>query len=263
MSLRILSPGGRLGSFVQSRGRVFAPRNFSGETAPAQVTKQSESSLEGAASGAVASSSSSLENVTRHGAGDGVICLDVGGKHFYTLRSTIASNPVLSDIVTRAEANGELTSHNNAIFVDRDPKHFGTILTYLRNKSEGLTFAKKATFKHKNQHVQLPQEKKLLAELYIEATYFQLDPLKDALCHHSIFTLFASMLGGVGNPFEAVASTAKMMRRAALALVAGGSIHLGSLGDIKLPAPVAKLLIAPGGDEGEANQPPEPASASS
>ena len=75
--------------------------------------------------------------ISRHGVGDGVITLNVGGKNFLTLRSTINQNAVLTEYVTRAEANKELTQE--AVFIDRDPKHFGMILSYLRNKADGLS----------------------------------------------------------------------------------------------------------------------------
>jgi hypothetical protein len=77
-------------------------------------------------------------DVTRHGTGDGIICLNVGGTEFLTLRSTIASNSVLADHVRRAEANLELT-REGAIFIDRDPCQFDIILQHLRNKVEGLS----------------------------------------------------------------------------------------------------------------------------
>mmetsp|Transcript_22202 Transcript_22202/g.46428 ORF Transcript_22202/g.46428 Transcript_22202/m.46428 type:complete len:305 (+) Transcript_22202:47-961(+) len=77
--------------------------------------------------------------IKRHGPGDGVITLNVGGKKFQTLRSTIAQNEVLMDHVVRAESNREIvTGWNKAIFIDRDHQHFGTILAYLRNKADGI-----------------------------------------------------------------------------------------------------------------------------
>lgn len=86
--------------------------------------------------------------IQRHGPSDGVITLDVGGTKFRTLRSTVAHNAVLMDHVARAEANSEMSvaggsasasaSATAAIFVDRDPKHFGMILTYLRNRADGV-----------------------------------------------------------------------------------------------------------------------------
>lgn len=71
-------------------------------------------------------SSSSSENelpvasIPRHGPGDACITLNVGGTEFHTLRSTVFSNRVLADHVTRAETNKEITK-NGAVFIDRDP----------------------------------------------------------------------------------------------------------------------------------------------
>ena len=48
------------------------------------------------------------------------------------------------DHVVRAENNMEetiisgSTTNQHAIFIDRDPKHFDMILTYLRNKADGI-----------------------------------------------------------------------------------------------------------------------------
>lgn len=65
----------------------------------------------------------SLGTIHRHGAGDATITLNVGGKEFHTLRSTVNANAVLSTLVVRAEQNKELTK-GGAVFVDRDPAHF-------------------------------------------------------------------------------------------------------------------------------------------
>mmetsp|Transcript_5914 Transcript_5914/g.10806 ORF Transcript_5914/g.10806 Transcript_5914/m.10806 type:complete len:259 (-) Transcript_5914:52-828(-) len=176
---------------------------------------------------------SSATSIVRRGPDDKVMCLDVGGKHFYTLKSTIAANPVLADIVARAEAYGDLTSNGNAVFVDRDPRHFQVILTYLRNTSEGLSYNDKTGIKtriNKVQRVQLPKDSEALSDLYLEASYFQIEPLKDALCHHSIFTWIASAFSGRQNPFNLVSDAVRTLRRGALALAGvGGTMSLGTL----------------------------------
>ena len=56
--------------------------------------------------------------VPRHGRGDRLIKLNVGGKEFQTLQSTLQASPVLAEYCARAEANGELES-SGAIFIDR------------------------------------------------------------------------------------------------------------------------------------------------
>ncbi|EOD36770.1 hypothetical protein EMIHUDRAFT_47209, partial [Emiliania huxleyi CCMP1516] len=61
-----------------------------------------------------------------------VVNLNVGGKSFITLRSTLAESPTLREYVERAEANLEF-SKDGATFIDRDPTHFPIILAHMRN----------------------------------------------------------------------------------------------------------------------------------
>lgn len=233
MSVRASSIVLRQNTFVPGLSRAnrvykrYAGRRLSSSEGPSAVTPSTASAnLE-------AIGQSSATSVVRHGPDDKVMCLDVGGKHFYTLKSTIAANPVLADIVARAEANGALTSSGNAVFVDRDPKHFQVILTYLRNTSEGLSYNDKTGIKtriSKVQRVQLPKDPEALSDLYLEASYFQIEPLKDALCHHSIFTWIASAFSGRQNPFNLVSDAVRTLRRGALALAGvGGTMSLGTL----------------------------------
>jgi BTB/POZ domain len=81
---------------------------------------------------------SSIITRQRHGVGDAIVCLNVGGQEFYTLRSTIQTSPILESIVASAEANPSALkmTETGAIFVDRDPTHFPTILEYLRLRAE-------------------------------------------------------------------------------------------------------------------------------
>ena len=77
--------------------------------------------------------------IQRHGPGDGVVALNVGRKKVQTLRSTLAQNKVLMEHVLRAKVNaGIMSSGDNTVFINRDPKHFGTILEYLRNTANGV-----------------------------------------------------------------------------------------------------------------------------
>ena len=98
-----------------------------------KATASTSSMLEG-------TDTASLGNVIRHGHGDRVITLNVGGKEYLTLRSTVNANAVLADHVARAEANREITKAG-AVFIDRDPKHFDVILLHLRNRVEQLPTA--------------------------------------------------------------------------------------------------------------------------
>lgn len=170
--------------------------------------------------------------ISRHGEGDRVITLDVGGKEFKTLRSTVACNEVLLQHVLRAEENNEFTSGGNAIFIDRDAKHFGLILQYLRNKADNVSFQQPLSsiglVKSKaTDSLNLPKEGILLREIFVEATHYNLQDFQDILCRQKILTSFMSSMGS-SNPFDAASNAAKQFRRA---LIAGGLGTFFSLGD--------------------------------
>ncbi|KAL3766924.1 hypothetical protein ACHAWO_008645 [Cyclotella atomus] len=156
--------------------------------------------------------------ITRHGAGDGVITLNVGGKNFLTLRSTISQNAVLSEYVARAEANKELAQE--AVFIDRDSKHFGVILSYLRNKADGILNQSLSTrlLKKVNdglsaaETVYLPQDQQSLQELYYESLHYDIQELASYICTKGFFVKYLQMFGAK-NPFQMAASALAVGRR--------------------------------------------------
>lgn len=175
-----------------------------------------------------------VSTVERHGKGDSCVTLNVGGKEFVTLRSTVESNSVLALHVARAEANKEITK-DGAVFIDRDPQHFGFILAYLRNRLEDLDASKLSA---KTPYVSMgsslttlhiPKDNKTIGELYTEATFYNIAPLKANLCSHSYL---ASLVGIVNknasNPFV---SAAKWMGRLRTALFAAGGTMMVTLQD--------------------------------
>lgn len=174
-----------------------------------------------------------LGDIVRHGKGDGVVTLDVGGKLFKTLRSTLQINPVLRDRVVKAEANNELT--NGAIFIDRDPAQFGLILSHLRNVADSITMitGRKKAAVHRlfssggenEVNIQIPTDQAKMRELFVEARYFKIKELEKVLCSRDFFTWVASMVGGKGsaNPFHVATQSLQMVRRA---LVATGGVGL-------------------------------------
>jgi hypothetical protein len=186
--------------------------------------------------------------IERHGPGDAVIILNVGGQQFQTLRSTIASNQVLNEYICRAEANRELTE-GKAVFIDRDPTHFAFILTFLRNRIEGVSYNSK--WGKGAKYVQLPQDGDVIKHLYVEASHYRIAELQHQLCGQSLLVSLMASIGG-GNPFEAATTWIKNLQRTALAFVGGGSIMTGlnlDLDDIpflkkmlKTDVDVAKLL---------------------
>ena len=152
-----------------------------------------------------------MGNVTRHGRGDACITLNVGGKEFYTLRSTIAMNAVLSDHVVRAEQNHEVL-RNGAVFVDRDPEHFPLLLKYLRNRAEYDTlrdYLDKTTLQRTVKFfIDFPADPKILRELYIEAVFYRMDDLHSMLKESNTMVqlakVFSKSTGTAGsiNPFD-------------------------------------------------------------
>jgi hypothetical protein len=167
----------------------------------------------------------------RHGSGDGVLRLNVGGKEFITLRSTVNSNPVLFDRVASAEANTEVL-HNGAVFIDRDPQHFGVILQHLRNRVEMLSYYSQGQSKivpmankaFTEAYIQLPEDDAVLRDLYLEATYFRIPELQAALYEKNWFVKVMSVFSGGKNPFD--------MATRWLAWLRGALITFGSLGTI-------------------------------
>eukprot|EP00521_Asterionellopsis_glacialis_P007091 CAMPEP_0195285214 /NCGR_PEP_ID=MMETSP0707-20130614/3134_1 /TAXON_ID=33640 /ORGANISM="Asterionellopsis glacialis, Strain CCMP134" /LENGTH=285 /DNA_ID=CAMNT_0040344681 /DNA_START=62 /DNA_END=919 /DNA_ORIENTATION=- len=215
---------------------------------PRQYTSRRHiSSLESSSdSSSLANLASELTNgsITRHGVGDGVIILNVGGKEFKTLRSTVASNQVLADHVARAEANHEYISGSTAVFVDRDPTHFGIILAHLRNKSDG-TSMRDAWSEHskignlyannitnsKEVYVQLPRETEKLSDILLEAYHYRIKELADAACRENWMLYMARFFGSARNPFHTINSFITNVRRSFLALAGSGGFFVAAQQD--------------------------------
>ncbi|CAJ1934124.1 unnamed protein product [Cylindrotheca closterium] len=162
--------------------------------------------------------------IIRHSKADSVVSLNVGGKDFVTLRSTLQINPVLYDRVLRAEANNELIK--GAVFVDRDPTHFGSILQHLRNVADSITLS---SAKNRNAwlnrfssprtevNIQIPGDTAKLRELFIEARYFKIKELEDVVSGYDWWSWLASLLnGGATNPFHSALQAVKIARRTLL-----------------------------------------------
>ena len=167
----------------------------------------------------------SLGTITRHGKGDACISLNVGGKEFHTLRSTVNSNPVLSEHVARAESNHEILK-NGAVFIDRDPEHFGFILKHLRNRMEALS--------SKNMdpsslpiltktYIDLPEEGgKFLRELYVEASFYRIPELQKAVSQRHGF--LSKVLFAFNKNLNPIDSAVKLAARINATLIAVGSL---------------------------------------
>lgn len=225
------------------------------------------------------SASISSPIIQRHGPSDGVIILNVGGKNFQTLRSTIAQNDVLMDHVVRAETNMEIMGTDHAIFIDRDPKHFGMILAYLRNLADGIyrhpsvaprlmKFGsnKKISSNCTTQStkevtpqiaklscssmIQLPKDSKTLTEMYFESIHYNIPELTNRICsQHSLARVFGVF--GSTNPFQ-MATTALTNGKRMLVLFGGMLTGMGGwvyAQAIEAQAKTSKFLEDSGGGD--------------
>ena len=182
------------------------------------------------------------QQIERHGVGDATITLNVGGKEFHTLRSTVCSNPVLAKHVYRAEANHEITK-NGAVFIDRDPEHFGFILKYLRNRMDAIEYSSLHSYNSpamlksftNSSSVLLPKDENVLRDLYMEAAFYDITELKHKICKKN---WLANLMGifGAGNPFDTANRFVAQARNATLTVTAfstaGGTAWLTAQDDL-------------------------------
>lgn len=179
------------------------------------------------------------------------------------------SNPVLADHVARAEKAAAVTSSNNnnkllhdgAVFIDRDPKNFAYILSYLRNQLDAgsssssqsnnvyastrqlkkkilvatSVYSQGSSAKQVTASLSLPKDSNALKELYQEAAYYQIPELEAALCNQSAFiTILQFFPGGSGaNPFATASQVLSRLRASLLALGSVGTIVLGTNEDAR------------------------------
>jgi hypothetical protein len=220
--------------------------------------------------GAVATTTSSATPTTttrtamveleRHGPGDGCLTLNVGGTEFYTLRSTVQSNAVLALHVARAEANKEILK-DGAVFIDRDPKYFGLILSYLRNTLEnldatrlGAQTAYVSMTANTMAGLQLPKDAASISEVYVEACFYDIGPMKEKLLSRSFLANIICYFykDGSGNPFEMATKLASRLRTVMLALGAtGGTIFVSLQEDYEWLA--RKVGLKTGTDDADKN----------
>ena len=239
----------------QSSRHLAAAVTASSSVEESMAATTASSSSDGVQHNRILTESGLLE-VCRHGTGDAVILLNVGGKEFSTLRSTVASNQVLAEYVARAEANQELLicGSSHAVFVDRDPTYFPLILNHLRNKVEGLSYSsstkKKAIANHTKYnpleyHVQLPKDLNALRDIYVEATHYRIPELEKASCKENFMvTLLGAFGGAKNNPFDQANRLFQVMRRGLVAAGSVGTVAFTTQQDINLTKIGAVLFPA-------------------
>ena len=95
-----------------------------------------------------------------------IIKLNVGGKKFTTLKSTLlkCKNSYLADLLEK-EKDKIIYDENKAVFIDRNPKYFEFIIEYLRT---GFMET-------------LPQDFHTLKRLTDEALFYKLDGLSQEM----------------------------------------------------------------------------------
>jgi hypothetical protein len=217
------------------------------------LRKRSSSSSSSSTATTSAEHQGSLPIIQRHGPNDRVITLNVGGKQFQTLRSTISQNPVLYAHVLRAESNSEYLG-DKIVFIDRDSKHFHVILTYLRNKADGLVggpassadavaattssllrFGRNTTqqqlpsttttsFKYTSS-INLPDDIQSLRELYFESIHYQISELTELICSKHVLARIFNLFGS-NNPFQ-LAGVAYVNMKRLLVLFGGVMTGMG------------------------------------
>lgn len=106
-------------------------------------------------------------------------------------------------------------------FIDRDPGQFGFILQHLRNNVEMLSYNSRASMSHHKTYVQLPEDHRALRDLFVEASYYGIEDLKNQLCKTNMLTNFIRILNNSQNPFDSIS---KLMNRLRAILLATGGV---------------------------------------
>ena len=106
-----------------------------------------------------------------------IIYFNVGGTQFSTFKSNLLKKQQKNDSLYKSSSyfkslvNGLIEvkyTNNKEIFIDRSPKYFDMILSYLRTVNTNEKFKK-------------PKNREVLLDLYEEADYYKLDELKDLI----------------------------------------------------------------------------------
>lgn len=99
---------------------------------------------------------------------DGFVTINVGGKEFATLLSTLKKADTISKFIGGEKIRNMVKPKDGTIFVDRDTKHFPLILNVLRD----IDF-----FRRERRMCSLPTDEIELSEIELEAKFYGIDEL--------------------------------------------------------------------------------------
>ncbi|CAF0984347.1 unnamed protein product [Brachionus calyciflorus] len=122
------------------------------------------------------------ENVTK---------LNIGGRIFSTLKSTLTKElkdkdskpypPHMFHLIFNGSKKFDIDEHNNAIFIDRDPKYFSHVLDYLRYGDSGFVIPEDIDLK----------------KLYLEGKFYQIKGLEDMFLVSHLNSLDSKILSQI------------------------------------------------------------------
>jgi len=138
--------------------------------------------------------------------GKGAVKLNVGGREFCTLRSTLEG---LKDTYFVAMLNHLDQQHhdfNNSVTIDRNPKHFEFILDFLRHRPD-LPTADPISCSLLIMALQSFNVRELL-EILLEAKYYEISSLS-SLVHLQLWCRFNTMAAHHSLQFNALSTTVK------------------------------------------------------
>lgn len=237
------------------RGNTVAVRGLSTGSTSLESTSTSSSTASSLSSSlTTTTTTSNLNNdwVPRRGFDDEIVTVTVSDQEFKTLKSTLQLSPVIWEALLAAEKQKEDPTSPTTVFLDRDPKHFPVILAYLRNKIDDLSYNRECgikpvdkessrvseVFKRKSvgyfadtytKYIQLPKDADAteLEDLYLEATYYQLEDLQSQLQHGTMTVWALNFFNGEGsirtNPFERAKEMIKITRNTSIVFAGMGT----------------------------------------
>lgn len=98
---------------------------------------------------------------------NGVVTINVGGKEFLTLLTTLSKADTISKFIGGEKVRNMVCLQDGSIFVDRDAKHFPLIINFLRDFE----------LFQRERMVSIPTDETQLDELELEAKFYGIEQL--------------------------------------------------------------------------------------